>query len=75
MMALSGWPFFRSSYLMHEASQQETGLSGWWLLKGTLMVFVVSVGVQGLSMAIHSLIALMEASSAETAADKPAEVV
>jgi TRAP-type mannitol/chloroaromatic compound transport system permease small subunit len=58
MMAVSGWPFFLSSYLMHEASQQETGLAGWWILKGTLLVFVVSVGVQGLKMAIDSLVTL-----------------
>ncbi len=61
MMATSGWPFFYSSYLMHEASQQETGLAGWWILKATLLVFVVTVGVQGLSIAVHSLATLVGA--------------
>lgn len=60
MMALSGWPFFYASYQMREASQQESGLSDWWILKGTLLAFVAAVGVQGLSIAIHSLVTLLE---------------
>jgi TRAP-type mannitol/chloroaromatic compound transport system permease small subunit len=75
MMATSGWPFFYASYQMREASQQETGLAGWWILKATLMIFVVSVGVQGLSLAIHSLATLLGAHDDNETADKPQEVV
>jgi TRAP-type mannitol/chloroaromatic compound transport system permease small subunit len=75
MMATSGWPFFYASYQMREASQQETGLAGWWILKATLMIFVVSVGVQGLSLAIHSLATLLGAPDDDETADKPQEVV
>lgn len=59
MMAISGWSFFRQSLAMNEASQQDTGLPWLWLLKGTLVVFVFAVGLQGVSMAARSLATIL----------------
>jgi TRAP-type mannitol/chloroaromatic compound transport system permease small subunit len=61
MMVVSGWSFFRTSYLMNEASQQDTGLPMLWLLKGTLLAFVATVGLQGLSLAVRSLATILGA--------------
>jgi TRAP-type mannitol/chloroaromatic compound transport system permease small subunit len=58
-MAISGWSFFRQSLAMNEASQQDTGLPWLWLLKGTLIVFVFAVGLQGVSMAARSLATIL----------------
>ncbi len=60
MMAISGWSFFRTSLAMNEASQQDTGLPWLWILKGTLIVFVLAVGLQGVSMAARSLATLLD---------------
>jgi TRAP-type mannitol/chloroaromatic compound transport system permease small subunit len=60
MMAVSGWSFVRSSFLMREASQQETGLGALWLLKGTLIAFVAVVGLQGVAIVARSLATLLE---------------
>lgn len=59
MMANSGWSFFYMSWMMNESSQQETGLPAMWLLKGTLMLFVAVVGLQGVSMAARSLATIL----------------
>lgn len=55
MMAVAGFSFFRMSWLMNEASQQDTGLPWLWLLKGTLLAFVFAVGLQGVSIVARSL--------------------
>lgn len=41
-----GWPFFLSSYRMQERSAYDDGLGGLFILKGTLIVFGVIVGIQ-----------------------------
>jgi TRAP-type mannitol/chloroaromatic compound transport system permease small subunit len=59
MMAVAGWSFFRSSMMMNEASQQDTGLPWLWLLKGTLLAFVFAVGLQGVSIVARSLATIL----------------
>jgi TRAP-type mannitol/chloroaromatic compound transport system permease small subunit len=59
MMAIAGWSFFRTSLMMNEASQQDTGLPWLWLLKGTLLLFVATVGLQGVSMIARSLATIL----------------
>ncbi|MET0278120.1 MAG: TRAP transporter small permease subunit [Pseudorhodoplanes sp.] len=71
MMAISGWSFFRTSLAMNEASQQDTGLPWLWLLKGTLILFVFAVGLQGVSMAARSLAVLLSRPVAPDEAEKP----
>jgi TRAP-type mannitol/chloroaromatic compound transport system permease small subunit len=59
MMAIAGWSFFRTSLMMNEASQQDTGLPWLWLLKGTLLLFVFVVGLQGVSIVARSLATIL----------------
>lgn len=65
MMAISGWSFFRTSFMMNEASQQDTGLPWLWALKGTLIFFVAMVGLQGVSMVARSLATILSKPSAD----------
>jgi TRAP-type mannitol/chloroaromatic compound transport system permease small subunit len=64
MLAYYGWPFVASSYAMQEHSQYEEGLPHIWLLKGTLLGFVLLLGLQGLAVLLRSL-ALLQTSAAE----------
>ena len=76
MMAVSGWQFFMLSYRMNEAAQQETGLNAIYLIKTSLMFFVVVVGLQGMSIIARSLATILSPRIAQPVADtKPAEVV
>jgi TRAP-type mannitol/chloroaromatic compound transport system permease small subunit len=59
MMAVAGFSFFRMSFMMNEASQQDTGLPWLWLLKGTLLAFVFVVGLQGVSIVARSLATIL----------------
>ncbi|MGE3626198.1 MAG: TRAP transporter small permease subunit [Hyphomicrobiales bacterium] len=58
MMAAYGWPFFFSSWSMGERSAYETGLGALYLLKGTLLLFVLLVGLQGVSILLRCLLTL-----------------
>jgi TRAP-type mannitol/chloroaromatic compound transport system permease small subunit len=68
MMAAAGWPFFKTSWMMNEASQQDTGLPRLWLLKGTLLAFVFVVGLQGVSMVARSLATILSPAGDDTEA-------
>jgi TRAP-type mannitol/chloroaromatic compound transport system permease small subunit len=59
MMAMSGWPFFRMSWMMNEASQQDTGLPALWALKSTLLFFVLVVGLQGIAIVARALFVIL----------------
>ena len=69
MMAISGWSFFRTSMMMNEASQQDTGLPWLWVLKGTLLLFVLAVGLQGVAMAARSLATILAPADAAARKD------
>ena len=58
LLVYYGWPFVAASYAMHEHSQYEEGLPAVWALKGTLLVFVVLLGLQGLAQVLRSLAVL-----------------
>lgn len=58
MMAHYGWPFFYSSWQMGEGSPYQTGLGALYLLKGSLLVFVLLVGLQGVSIVLRCLLTL-----------------
>ncbi len=59
MMAYYGWPFFYSSWQMGERSAYQTGLGALYLLKGSLLVFVLLVGLQGVAIALRSLLTIV----------------
>jgi TRAP-type mannitol/chloroaromatic compound transport system permease small subunit len=76
MMALSGWQFFMLSYRMNEAAQQETGLNAIYLVKSSLMFFVIVVTLQGFSIIARSLATILAPQSVQPATDtKPVEIV
>lgn len=58
MMGTSGWRFFLASWRMSERSAYESGMPAVYLLKGTMLVFVVLVGLQGIAIACRCLLTL-----------------
>lgn len=59
MMGFSGWSFFLASWKMDERSAYESGLPGVYLLKGTLLVFVTLVVLQGIAMICRCVLTLL----------------
>lgn len=58
-MAVVGWAFWRhfwSAAVTGEGSPNPGGLPAWWLLKGTLVIFVVLTVLQGCAMIGRSLL-------------------
>jgi TRAP-type mannitol/chloroaromatic compound transport system permease small subunit len=74
MMGVSGWSFFFSSFQMKERSAYDSGLPAMYVLKGTLLVFVALVALQGVSIVLRSVLTLLgHGSRAPSAA--PAEAL
>ena len=59
MMAYYGWSFFLASWRMGERSAYDAGLPGVYILKATLLAFVLLVGVQGIAMICRCLVVLL----------------
>jgi TRAP-type mannitol/chloroaromatic compound transport system permease small subunit len=59
MLLISGWSFFLASWRMSERSAYESGLPAIYLLKGTLVVFAVLVGLQGIAIVLRSALTLL----------------
>lgn len=59
MAAVSGWSFFLSSWRMNERSAYESGLPAIYLLKGTILIFVVLVGIQGIAIVCRNILILL----------------
>lgn len=60
-MAVVGWAFgrhFWSAAVSGEGSPNPGGLPAWWLLKGTLVIFVALTVLQGLALIGRSLLVL-----------------
>jgi TRAP-type mannitol/chloroaromatic compound transport system permease small subunit len=52
------WPFFLTSFVGDEGSQQPDGIPNVWLLKSMLVWFCVVVGAQGLATVARSVLFL-----------------
>lgn len=67
MCALIGWtawPYVVASWSVYEGSPEGgLGIPAVYLLKSTILVFAVLVALQGLSLAVHSLLRLTEVES------------
>jgi TRAP-type mannitol/chloroaromatic compound transport system permease small subunit len=60
LIAWTAWPYVVSAWAVYEGSPEGgLGIPGVYLLKSTILVFVVLVSLQGLSLAIHSLSLLL----------------
>ena len=74
MMAFSGWSFFLASWKMNERSAYESGLSGVYLLKGTILFFAFLVGVQALAIILRSVLVLRGGAPPSRPAGLPEEI-
>lgn len=63
------WDFTKLSWSIAEGSGQIGGLPGLFLLKSTILAFVVLVGLQGLSFFLRSIDYLMHANEISSTAD------
>lgn len=52
------WPYVVTSWSRLEASREAGGLPGLFLLKSVILVFCLLLGLQGLSLAVRSLLLL-----------------
>jgi len=59
MLAFSGWSFFLASLRMDERSAYESGLPAVYLLKGTFLVFVALVALQGIAIICRCVLTLL----------------
>jgi TRAP-type mannitol/chloroaromatic compound transport system permease small subunit len=75
MMGVSGWAFFDASWRMGERSAYESGLPATYVLKGTMLAFVVLVGLQGLAIVARCLVVLLSTGGREPVAPADAAYV
>ncbi|WP_158215767.1 TRAP transporter small permease subunit [Notoacmeibacter marinus] len=57
-IALTAWPFVLTSWATGETTGQSGGLSGVYLLKGSLLIFVLLLGLQGIVGLIRNTLVL-----------------
>jgi TRAP-type mannitol/chloroaromatic compound transport system permease small subunit len=58
MIGIVAWPYVFASWDRLEESREAGGLPGLFLLKSVILVFCVSVGLQGISLALRSFLVL-----------------
>jgi TRAP-type mannitol/chloroaromatic compound transport system permease small subunit len=58
VVVIYGWPFVARSWRLFEGSQNVGGMPGLFVLKTFIIVFAVSVGLQGLAMAARSILVI-----------------
>ena len=56
---LVGWDYVMASWSVLEGSREAGGLSGLFLWKTCMLVFVVLLGLQGISLALRSLMVIL----------------
>ena len=52
------WPYVEQSWAVHEGSKETSGIQVLYLLKSTILAFAGLMGLQGLSMALRTLLVL-----------------
>jgi TRAP-type mannitol/chloroaromatic compound transport system permease small subunit len=73
LIGWSSWPYVVQSWSVFEGSREVSGIQGVFLLKSVILVFVVLMILQGISLALHSIMVLAGA-EAKRAADGPGSV-
>lgn len=58
MIWIVAWPYVVSSWESFEESREAGGLPGLFLLKSIILVFCVTLGMQGVSLALRSVLVL-----------------
>lgn len=72
MIWIVAWPYVVSSWTSFEESREAGGLPGLFMLKSVILVFCVTLGMQGISLALRSILVLAgrtEFAGADRAAD------
>lgn len=59
MMGYAGWSFFLASWKMNERSAYDSGLPAIYVLKGTLLIFVTLVALQGIAIVCRCVLTLL----------------
>ncbi len=54
----TAWPYVEASWSVFEGSRETTGIQAVYLLKSVILVFAALMAMQGVSLAIHSFLAL-----------------
>ncbi|NGZ29246.1 MAG: TRAP transporter small permease subunit [Magnetococcales bacterium] len=57
-IAYISYPYVASSWSIHEGSREAGGIHALWLLKAVILIMPVLVSLQGLSLAVRSLVTL-----------------
>lgn len=55
---LWGFEYVQRAWMLHEGSENPGGMPGLYILKTFILVFVVLVGLQGIAMALRSILVL-----------------
>lgn len=58
MIWIVAWPYVVSSWTSFEQSREAGGLPGLFTLKSVILVFCVTLGMQGISLALRSILVL-----------------
>ncbi len=58
VVGIWGWPYVQASWGLREASENPGGMQGLFILKSFVLVFVLLVGLQGVAMALRSILVL-----------------
>lgn len=58
LIGVISWPYVSNSWAILESSRESSGIPGVFLLKTAIIAFAVQIGLQGISMTIHSILAI-----------------
>ena len=58
LIGWSSWPYVQQSWSVFEGSKETSGIQGVFLLKSVILVFVVLMILQGISLALRSVLVL-----------------
>ena len=71
LVAWNAWPYVRASWALAEASSQTEGMPALYLLKTSLLVFCLLLGLQGLAVIARSILVLAGQGEIEAAEGRP----
>ena len=63
------WPYVHNAWKVLEGSKETSGIQGVYLLKSLLIVFAVLMAIQGISLALRSILSLLGVRRAKAAHD------
>lgn len=66
LIFVSSWPYVAASWQALEGSKESSGIHGVYLLKSTILAFSVLIIIQGLSIALSSLVTLASGDTDES---------